>query len=400
MSDPFHLKSGDRVVFYGDSITEQQLYTVFVEAFVRTRFPKMEIDWFNRGWGGDTSWGQGEGGPVSIRASRDVEPLRPTVVTVMMGMNDGGYTPYNTHTEQLFAREYAKMLAELQRAAPSAAFTLMRTSPWDQYTAEPRPAYPGAPYPPVGYNDALQRYGEAVCDLASKHGCLYVDFNEPMVDAMILGKKLDPALATQIVPDWIHPGPAGHLIMAAELLKGWHAPGLVSEVALDLDEKRVVGEKGATVSDWKGLTWKQTDEALPFPTMSEDQAIGFVKRIYPFNESLNQQTLTVIGLSPGSYELRIDGEVCGEFSADSLEEGINLAALDTPMTRQSREVLDLVARRSLLQMTRWRQVEVKYGVEGAAGEAAHGLEAMEKEVAGQARDAAQPVEHEFEVLRV
>lgn len=399
MPDPFHLKSGDRVVFYGDSITEQQLYTVFVEAFVRTRFPNLDIDWFNRGWGGDTSWGQGEGGPIATRASRDVAPLDATVVTVMMGMNDGGYVPYNTHTEQLFAQEYARMLAELRRAAPSASFTLLRTSPWDQYTCEPRPAYPGAPYPPIGYNDALQRYGEAVYALASKNGLYYVDFNEPMVDAMVRGKKLDPALATQIVPDWIHPGPAGHLIMAGELLNAWNAPKLVSKLVLDVEQDKVESE-GASVSDLKGLTWKQKDEALPFPTFSEDQAIGFVKRIYPFNESLNQQTLTVRGLAEGSYDLRIDGESCGSFSADSLAKGINLAELETPITRQSREVLDLVARRSLLQMTRWRQVEVKYGVEGAAGEAARGLEAMEKEVALQAQAAAQPIDHEFEILKM
>ena len=31
----FQLKPGDRVVFYGDSITDQRLYTTFVETFVR-----------------------------------------------------------------------------------------------------------------------------------------------------------------------------------------------------------------------------------------------------------------------------------------------------------------------------------------------------------------------------
>ena len=39
----FHLKNGDRVVFYGDSITEQRLYTTFVETFVVTRFPATQV---------------------------------------------------------------------------------------------------------------------------------------------------------------------------------------------------------------------------------------------------------------------------------------------------------------------------------------------------------------------
>ena len=36
----FSLKDGDRVVFYGDSITDQRLYTTFTETYVVTRFRK------------------------------------------------------------------------------------------------------------------------------------------------------------------------------------------------------------------------------------------------------------------------------------------------------------------------------------------------------------------------
>ena len=35
----FSLKSGDTVVFYGDSITEQNLYNQWVELYTVTRFP-------------------------------------------------------------------------------------------------------------------------------------------------------------------------------------------------------------------------------------------------------------------------------------------------------------------------------------------------------------------------
>lgn len=37
--DGFYLKNGDRVVFYGASITDQRRYTTFVETYVVTRFP-------------------------------------------------------------------------------------------------------------------------------------------------------------------------------------------------------------------------------------------------------------------------------------------------------------------------------------------------------------------------
>jgi hypothetical protein len=37
----FYLKDGDRVVFYGDSISEQRLYPTFAETYVVTRFPQL-----------------------------------------------------------------------------------------------------------------------------------------------------------------------------------------------------------------------------------------------------------------------------------------------------------------------------------------------------------------------
>src|SRR5712692_9794618 len=49
----FYLKSGDRIVFYGDSTTEQRLYTVFAEAYLLTRFPKLEVKFVTSGWGSD-----------------------------------------------------------------------------------------------------------------------------------------------------------------------------------------------------------------------------------------------------------------------------------------------------------------------------------------------------------
>jgi hypothetical protein len=50
---PFPLKDGDRVVFYGDSITDQRLYTTFTETYVVTRFPALRVWFVHSGVGGD-----------------------------------------------------------------------------------------------------------------------------------------------------------------------------------------------------------------------------------------------------------------------------------------------------------------------------------------------------------
>jgi hypothetical protein len=49
----FYLKAGDTVVFHGDSITEQTLYTQYVELYTVLRFPTMRVHFFGAGVGGD-----------------------------------------------------------------------------------------------------------------------------------------------------------------------------------------------------------------------------------------------------------------------------------------------------------------------------------------------------------
>ena len=83
----FALKDRDRVVFYGDSITEQRLYTTYVEQYVLTHYPDRRITFINTGWGGDKVSSNdckpcaGVGGLARIK--RDVIDHRPTVVTLL-----------------------------------------------------------------------------------------------------------------------------------------------------------------------------------------------------------------------------------------------------------------------------------------------------------------------------
>src|SRR5713226_4010049 len=84
-SQSFFLKKGDVVVVMGDSITEQRLYSNYLELWSQTRFPSYNLVFRNVGIGGDTSGG-GNG-----RFKRDVLSFKPTVLTVDFGMNDGRY---------------------------------------------------------------------------------------------------------------------------------------------------------------------------------------------------------------------------------------------------------------------------------------------------------------------
>src|SRR5436309_7056109 len=237
------LREGDRVVFYGDSITDQRLYTTFVEDYVVTRFPHTGIRFIHSGWGGDRVTGGG-GGPIDLRLDRDVIAYRPTVMTIMLGMNDGSYRAFDPSIFDRYARGYEHIVAKVRQALPDVRLTLIQPSPFDDVTRAP--TFEG------GYNAVLVRYGQFVRDLAAKEGAVVADLNSPVVTALQKAKSLDPDTAQKIVPDRVHPAPGGHLLMAEALLQAWNAPPVVTAVTIDATGKRVARQEGTRVSDQIG----------------------------------------------------------------------------------------------------------------------------------------------------
>jgi lysophospholipase L1-like esterase len=105
----FALKDGDTVVFYGDSITAQRLYTRDVEEFLLTRYPKLHLRFVNAGVPGDSVKG-GYAGTLEERVKRDVVPFHPAMITVMLGMNDGGWGEESPEIDTAFQKGYREVL--------------------------------------------------------------------------------------------------------------------------------------------------------------------------------------------------------------------------------------------------------------------------------------------------
>src|SRR5262245_18776759 len=127
-AENFALKDGDRVVFYGDSITDQRLYTTFTETYVVTRFPKLDVSFIHSGWGGDRVTGGG-GGPIDVRLARDVFAYKPTVMTIMLGMNDGSYRGFDQNIFDQYAKGYQHITDEVTKTVPGVRMTLIQPSP-------------------------------------------------------------------------------------------------------------------------------------------------------------------------------------------------------------------------------------------------------------------------------
>ena len=329
----FYLHNGDTVVFYGDSITEQNYYNQWVQVYVATRFPWMRVHFYGAGIGGDRVTG-GWAGPVDQRLARDVFPEKPTVVTVMLGMNDGGYQPTTNEIEETYVKGYQHLLDSLREHLPGVRLTLLGPSPFDDVT---RPVtFAG------GYNTVMQHFAEIDQSLADKYGAAFVNLNPPVVAAIQKADALDPKIAPLLLPDRVHPDPLAHWIMAEALLKGWHAPATVSDVTLDGRAGAVVASRNASVSQVEqtgdGLKWTALEYGLPLPLMRSNASDALLLDVSEIEKQLNQEMLRVTGLGPGRYTLSIDGNTVDTLSPEALESGINLADYPTPMFHQAQSV--------------------------------------------------------------
>jgi len=392
----FYLKDGDRVVFYGDSITDQRLYTTFIETYVLTRFPQLKVTFVHSGVGGDRVTGGGAG-PIDVRLPRDVVAYKPTVMTIMLGMNDGSYRAYDQKIFDVFASGYAHIIDTVKAALPGIRITVIEPSPYDDVTRPPM--FEG------GYNKVLVRYGDFVKELAQKDSLTLADLNTPVVNALEKAKQLDAEGAKKLLPDRVHPGPAGHLLMAEALLKAWQAPPIVTAVEIDAAAPKVVTAINTEVPEFVAigsrLAWTQNDAALPMPLDLKDASTQLALKASDFMDAMDEEPLKITGLRAARYNLKIDGEPIGTFTKEALAVGINLAREATPMSKQAAEVHDLTLRHNVVHFARWRLVDVN--LEKAQVDPAHlhaaeqALDALDQDVVVQQRAAAQPKPHHYEL---
>ncbi|QIF00539.1 SGNH/GDSL hydrolase family protein [Roseimicrobium sp. ORNL1] len=214
---PKPFADGDTVCFLGDSITHGGSWHRYIELFYVSREPEKKVNIINCGIGGDRADG------ALKRLDWDVLVHQPTVIVIMLGMNDighGNYDSSNPTPEMLAGREksitdYRKNMTALVEAIQKrskAAIILVKPSPYDE-TAEinGKPARKGA-------NGALAKCSEICGELAQKYNTAVVDFHGPMTKLMTEGQKLDPGFAL-VGRDRVHPGLPGHLVMASLFLR-------------------------------------------------------------------------------------------------------------------------------------------------------------------------------------
>ena len=325
----FFFKDGDVVVMIGDSITEQHMYSNYVEMWTVTRFPKWKLTFRNVGIGGDTSGGG------NSRFARDVLLYKPTAMTVDFGMNDGRYRAFEEGT-------FRPYMDGLQGMANQVKAANIRTA-WA--TPQPLDTDEQGPTALTGYNQTLEKFSDGVKSVAEKNEGLFVDQFHPYLATLDRARAKGPKYERITSGDAVHPGPPGQALMAASILKGLSFPSLVSSVEIDAAAKKVVAAKNCTVEGVVakdgGVAFSRLDDALPF---FPPEAVGILP-FAPILDELNDYRLKITGLAAGKYEVRIGGKKIAESTAEQLAAGTNLAAAalaDGPIAEQVKAVKSAV----------------------------------------------------------
>jgi lysophospholipase L1-like esterase len=214
---PKPFADGDTVCFLGDSITHGGNWHRYIELFYVSRYPERKVNIVNCGIGGDRADG------ALKRLDWDVLVHQPTVIVIMLGMNDIGHGNYDSPVptpQILTAREQSitayrtnmTALVEAIQKRSKAAIILVKPSPYDETAELAKPGRKGA-------NGALAKCSDICGELAQKYNTAVVDLHGPMTKLMAEGQKLDPKFAL-CGGDRVHPGLPGHLVMASLFLGG------------------------------------------------------------------------------------------------------------------------------------------------------------------------------------
>lgn len=368
-AEKFFIHNKDRVVFLGDSITEQRLYTTYIEAYALSRYPKWQLTFRNVGWGGDTAWLRQRAHPdegklfaagpeeqqqmvdkaVKEGLERDVLPLKPTAVTIKFGMNDHAYQPFREDIFHAYVRSQTELAKVLEKNGARVAFLT------------PQPIEDKRPDPDKDVrNMSLRKFSDGLKQVATQEHALFVDQFDPYMALMMRARASDPG-ALIGGGDAVHPGPAGHTLMAWAVLKGLGAAPLVSTAEIDVknNKAKTRGVKQCKIKELKDdggvITFERIDDSLPLPI--DSRAVAALK-LAPVLNDLSRYELTVSGLPAAKYEVLIDGEKAATVGRDELAAGWNMTTAEGPIAKQNAELLKLIFDKNNVYFERWRNVQL------------------------------------------
>ena len=205
------------VLFLGNSITYAGSYVTDIEACYTIWHPSQNIQFINLGLPSETVSGLSEPGhadgrfprpDLHERLHRVLKEIKPTIIFACYGMNDGIYMPFN---EERFQRYKNGMTWLHDTLVKTGARIIILTPPvYDEMRGLAK-----------GYSNVLDKYADWLLSQRKTAKWEVADIHYPMKKYLTAHRKVDAAFGVDgfaLANDGIHPGEAGHWLMAKQVL--------------------------------------------------------------------------------------------------------------------------------------------------------------------------------------
>lgn len=347
----FAIRDGDRVVIYGDSITDNQLYPRVIEDYVVTRFPRWEVQFWNRGWGGDTAHYYG-------RFERDCLSLKPTLVLICLGMNDAIYRPFDIDYFRNYVHYLNKMVETLEQSG--ARVFLISPPTYDvsqgRYLKHPEDhkVREMSFYPEV-----LREFSLGMYAVSTIRECGYIALNRRYAELLARGRAVygDTFMMSRS-GDAVHPFGPGQLAMGVIILEGLGAVAQTGRLEIDGAAGEVLTAEGYERAEAEktadGMICRCIGTSLPMPVYDGTEPADTLLNVAG---TLNRDMLVIRNLEPGMYMLTEDERHILTLDANGWAKGVNLSErVYRPEMAQSKRVAELTQELHEARYEKWRKI--------------------------------------------
>jgi len=311
------LKAGDRYAICGDSITEQKMYSRLLEAYLAAARPDLQVECRQYGWSGETAGG------FFGRMKNDVLRFRPTIASTCYGMNDFRYVPF----EAAIGEDYRKNQTKVVQAFKAAGVRVVLGSSGTIHSVPPWVKSARGTWETL--NLALLQFRNIDIEVAESEQVTFADVYWPMLaKGFETRAKYGDSFKLE-GGDGVHPGWAGHVMMAAAYLKALGLDGDLGTVEVDLAARTAQGSAGQRVVPGQGGALTLLSDRLPCVfeagEVAKDGTIAAGLALTDFHQRFNRLTLKVKGAQAAQVKVTWGGQ-SKVFERSVLEAGVNLAA--------------------------------------------------------------------------
>ncbi|MCF0074419.1 GDSL-type esterase/lipase family protein [Dyadobacter sp. CY261] len=327
----FSLKDGDRVVFLGNSIFENEFQYGYLELALTTRFAEKGVTFRNLGWTGDNVWGEARSTYTNPptpyeHLMEDITKAAPTIVFLAYGSVEA---QEGQEGVAHFKEGLNKLIDKFESLG--AKTLLLSTLPVVSSDTSQR----------IGSrNEDLQLYSKAISEVASQRSKQFIDIYNPVLD---MSKKAD------IIENTVHLNETGYYYLADVLQKALGLPTDRETSTITISNPTPYSSNVRILPGSKGdiVRFVAADKHLPLPFPQASSWIGN-----------NANVVRIIGLKKGYYTLTAANSQVVTASAKEWEKGVEIK--QGPQFEQSARIREMIIRKNELHFFQYRPLNQTY----------------------------------------